>query len=491
MIKSSIFLALILFVYVSGKSELSSSTGLTDHLDERLPELMEYYDIPGVAVGLVQDGKPLWSAGFGYTDRLQAAPVTSQTYFRAESMTKSLTAWAVMRLVDKEKINLNDPVTDHLTRWKFPESEFDIGEITIGHLLSHRAGMRFSIFSGVDMGDFGLSSADILERLADKKTLLVQPPGEKFIYSNPGYVVLELLIEEVSGISYPEFVQQELFFPLGMNRSGFMQTTEIERYAVTGYLFDGQPVPLTPEPIHAHGGLYTTVDDFLKFVAENAAGNQNYAVLSRDAVHRMHTPEIATTGLYALGSDSSGLGHFTETLDGGQKLISHGGQGSGWLSYYYIIPETGDGLVIFTNSEQSWRLIADVLEMWTNWLELSSPVLSRSFSVIASGLWVIIAAIILAALVHFGRTGLLWSKGHIHFAPFKSTREILWYLKLTGATLPLLAAWWISANYLISGMFPVISIWLMRVLILLSFGLLLSVCCFQKKPIKGASPITG
>ena len=477
---NSIIAALLLTSLLPGEPELRPDACISDQMYDRLPELMAHYDIPGVGVGLVRDGQPVWSAGFGYADREQTTPITTKTIFRAESMTKSLTAWAVMILVEQGKINLSDPISDHLTRWKFPDSKFDAGQITIRHLLSHSAGIRFSVFTDIDLKDENLSPEYVLSNLAEKEDLLVQSPGEKFLYSNPGYVLLELLIEEVSGTSYPEFVQQVLLSPLGMNHSGFTQPSETERHSITGYLFDGQTVPLKPEPIHAHGGLYTTVDDFLKFAAASAAGNQHHEILSRESIQRMHTPEIETTGLYALGSDSSGLGHFTESPGGGQQLISHGGQGTGWLSYYFVLPETGEGLVIFTNSEQSWRLIADVLEMWTNGLELSSPALSRSFSVIASILWVIIAVIVLAVLALFGRIGFLWRKGQILFAPFKSTREIFWYIKLAGAFLPLIAAWWVSANYLVAGMFPVVSVWLTGALLLLTSGLLLKVCCFAK-----------
>ncbi|MBP3192087.1 serine hydrolase domain-containing protein [Natronogracilivirga saccharolytica] len=236
------------------------------HLEVLIPELLNNYNVPGIAVGLIKDGEPVWNKGFGFTDRDQSSPITSDTYFRAESMTKSLTAWSVMVLVEQGAIHLDDPVEKHLTRWEFPESEYDSSEITIRKLLNHSAGLPFSIFDNVDM-DKHESQERVLEELAEYQNMIVQQPGKSFKYSNPGYIVLELLIEEVSGESYPDFIAKKLLQPLQMHHSGFELTPEIKENAITGYQYNGNPVHLKSEPIHAHGALLTTVRDFSQFVA--------------------------------------------------------------------------------------------------------------------------------------------------------------------------------------------------------------------------------
>ncbi len=457
-------------------SEPPSVGEFITHLEDRIPHLMNRYDIPGTAVALIRDGEPTWSQDYGYTDREQSQPITPKTWFRAESMTKSLTARAVMILVEQGKVDLDDPVEQHLSRWKFPETEFDTKQITIRRVLSHCAGLGFSIFDKIELEDHSRPAESVLNKLAHQKSLIVQQPGEGFLYSNPGYVLLELLIEDVSGTSYIEFVEDNLLQPLGMQASGFTLTSEITENAVTGYLFDGQSVPLNSEIVYAHGGLITTVDDFSRFAAAGIPGGDKNEILSREAFNQMYSSTIETEGFYALGSDAAGLGHFLEINEEGHKMISHGGQGAGWLAFYYLIPATGDGIIIFTNSEQSWRMVADILEYWAGWLGNSAPALSQSISRIATGIWLLTAVIGIGALVYLGRIFFQWKTKSHDFEKTTSPRNTYFkILKVVLALGLLFLTWQISGFYMISGIFPVISGWLMISMILLSVVMLADV----------------
>lgn len=457
------FSLLILLISCSHECEISDKTisEFNDYLNDQIPGWIDYYNIPGVAVGLIQNGKPVWSKAYGYINREQTAPVTTDTYYRAESMTKSITAWAVMILAEQEKINLNHPVEDYLNRWEFPDSAFDTNGVTIRRLLSHSAGMTFSIFSDFEMDDTADPQKKILNQLAEKQAIIEKEPGKEFIYSNPGYVVLELLIEEVSGETYIDFVKENILRPLGMHQSGFTLTPEIKNNSVTGYLFDGQPVPLNPEPIYAHGGLFTTVDDFLLFVAAGIRDNPDgLKILSSQFINMMHSSELKTQGFYALGTDSIGLGHFIEDGGNSHNLVSHGGQGAGWIAWYYIIPESGDGIVMFTNSEVSWRLITHILNSWSAWLEISPPKLSSTFSKITAVLWSFIVISVLITLFYTSRILYHLRTGQRTFKVFSPgliKKQILGFIS---GFLLLILAWHMSQIYLIAGMFPVISKWL-------------------------------
>lgn len=463
-------LCVILLLSLFGVGELTDKEHheFTGHLEEQIPGLLNHYDVPGIAVGLIKDGEKVWNNGYGYTDRDQSNPITSDTYFRAESMTKSITAWAIMILAEQGAIDLDDPVVKHLSRWEFPETEYDTSEVTIRRLLSHSAGMPFSIFEDVDMDDDTKSVKQILEEFTEYQAMTVRQPGSSFIYSNPGYVVLELLVEEVSGQPYPEFVDKNLLQPLQMHDSGFTLTSEIRDNSITGYLYNGKPVHLKSEPIHAHGGLLTTVRDFSKFVAAGVPGSDiGREILGHQAIHQMHTPEIQTEGFYALGTDYAGLGHFVEVTENDISYISHGGQGSGWLSYYYLIPETGHGIVMFSNSEQSWRLFGNLLEEWSAWIGISPPAISRSLSMFAAFLWsavFIFGLLIFAVGIKLLRELISQNRRISFYAPFSFPFGLI---KSGIAILLIFFVWQLSQVYMLAGMFPVISGWLIGMLLIL------------------------
>ncbi len=453
-------LTLLLICIVVGEAVTRTSlTEITNWYDDRIPNLMERYDTPGAAVGLIRDGEPVWSEGYGYIDREQSARVDTDTYFRAESMTKSLTAWAVMILVEQDRLDLDDPVEKYLTRWEFPETEFDTRGVTIRRLLSHTAGIFSGIFSTLDCDKWFPPVEQVLIDIDDGvESWFVAEPGERFVYSNPGYIILELVIEEVTGQSYREFVRDHLLTPLGMHSSGFTPVEYIVENRVTGYLYTGETVSLDPEPVNAHGGLYTTVDEMALFISAGLPGTSgNTDILSQESLEILYTPVEKTEGFYTLATDSMALGHFTERLDQDVTVISHGGQGSGWLAFYHMIPETGDGLLIFTNSEQSWRLLGHLITDWSDWIGVQTPGIGIAFSQFAAFLWLLTALVFTA-----GSAGLgylirgLWI-GHREFDTKISVARLSGAMKLSAAVVMFVLAWWISGYYMIAGMFPVIS----------------------------------
>ncbi len=113
----------------------------TTHSDERVPALMDRYAIPGASIALIREGEIVWIGAYGYADLNAPRPVTPETRFRVQSLTKSVTAWGVLHLVEQGVISLDDPVTQHVTTWEFPETAYDWDDVTIRRLLSHSAGL--------------------------------------------------------------------------------------------------------------------------------------------------------------------------------------------------------------------------------------------------------------------------------------------------------------------------------------------------------------
>lgn len=243
-----------------------------DDLDRLLPSLMEAHHVPGVAVSLIHDGRVAWVQGYGVADKSEDIPVTENTVFQAASISKSVTAWGVMRLVEQGKVDLDAPVSTYLSRWKLPPTSFDSNEVTPRRLLSHTAGLSVGGYLGYEptqplppLETELTVGADTAE--SDGAVRIVYPPGEQVHYSGGGYAVLQLLVEEVSNQSFAEFMQQEVLDPLDMTQSTFEWTRRRQPDVATPYGVDGTVLPLYQFAAKAAGGLYTTALDLGRFVA--------------------------------------------------------------------------------------------------------------------------------------------------------------------------------------------------------------------------------
>ena len=168
-------------------SDLVAAEGnLESLLEATVPEVLARHDAVGAALALVRDGEVVWAEGFGTADTAAAGTVTAETVFNAGSISKTVTAWGVMRLVEQGMIELDEPVATYLTRWQFPESEFDSEGVTVRRLLSHTAGLSMPSIPGFEFpaplpsleanlaGDYGRS----VYAGAGSPVELVQPPGE-------------------------------------------------------------------------------------------------------------------------------------------------------------------------------------------------------------------------------------------------------------------------------------------------------------------------
>jgi len=418
---------------------------------------MDYYDIPGAGVALIREGEVTWSHVFGYADREKSEPATSDTLFRAESISKSVTAWAVMKLVEEGQIGLDEPVENHLTRWQFPNTEFSTEKVTVKKLLSHNAGLPGGIAR--ELGEERPPLEEVLEgKHGLPRAELLREPGTAFEYSNPGFVLLELLVEEVTGQDYSDYLEEEILFPLGIEDSYFDIDEDIRSTIATSYYYDGDPVPMYQDPFRGAGGLIINVENLARFWTAGMTGKGGWepgrGVLRPESVDLLYTPEVKPTGFYGLGSDGSALGHFIYILSGGEKAIFFGGEGIGSLGKAYTIPEEGKGIVILTNSKRSWPLLFQLTGDWVEWNGYSRPAMSAMFSTVETSLRVLTAALVLASLVKlvFLLYGLAARRRS--FAPLAHKKKLSRFLQTSLAVLaPLL--WWLSKELLVFNLLPV------------------------------------
>jgi CubicO group peptidase (beta-lactamase class C family) len=453
-----------------------SPAALAARLDARIPPLMARYDVPGVSIALVRRGELVWSASYGYADRGRARPMTVEAVCRAESISKSVTAWGVLKLVERGVVGLDAPVRRYLRDWSLPESPYAEDSITVRRLLSGTAGMP--------LGTIGVryppeAARPSLRDALHEQARPVREPGSAFEYSNVGFNLLELLIEEVSGRPFAEYMADEVLHPLGMRRSSFAWNEGLRSAVPTGYDLEGRPVPVYVYAEKASGGLFTTLEDVARFAAAGRRGSaEGDAVLSEEGVRLLHTPQVEDLGIFGLVADGYGMGHFVETLPDGRRAAWHGGQGTGWMTHFHLVPETGDAIVILTNSQRSWPLMAQVLDDWARWSGLGSVRWSRLTHAVGA-LWIVVAALVLASLLQGYRLAAGLRRGHRRLVPLARearTRPALQAV-LAGAVISALA-WAAAQPYLfVTSVFPGAAEWAGRALLLLAALTLLAALC--------------
>ncbi|TVQ19780.1 MAG: class A beta-lactamase-related serine hydrolase [Bacteroidetes bacterium] len=450
------------------------------YLEEKVPLVLKRYDIPGATIALIENGEIKAIHAYGYANIEQEIPMVTDHIFRAESITKMFTAWGIMNLVESGKIDLDNPAEDYLTGWSFSDTEFNDREITIRKLLSHSSGLPFGIYNTYTPGDEGMPS--LKESLSGEAgapaAKPVQEPGTSFIYSNPGFGVLELVIEEVSGDNYADFMEREILDPLGMNNSAFYRTQDLSSGMVTNYDQNKEHVQPYIEPVKGHGELHTTAEDLAIFVAawmENLQSEKpGRGIILPGSIHQLHSPEIKTAGMYKYFSDSYGLGHFVEKLPGGQQVVFHAGEGAAGVNIVCGIPEMGVGIIILTNSKTSWQFLASVLENWIDYLGVEWKGISHIFSMAKIVGWVALTLFFGASLCLFWSLTRGFLRGHRIFKPLSGPAQISRFIR-AGLAIFIMGVWWgTSVKEILFWLLPNLSFWLQISLLIFSLLLLFS-----------------
>jgi len=227
---------------------------------------------PGLAVALVQHGQVVWAGGDGVADPTTCWPVTATTRFQAASLSKPVTAWGVLRLVERGRVGLDEPILGHLRRWRPPPSLFNADGLTVRRLLSHTAGLSVHGYLGQtpDRPLPSIAASLAGETGASFPVELLEPPGRHWRYSGGGYSVAQLLVEELTGRPFADYLRAEVLEPLGLTASSFRWS----RTAETARPHDavGGPLPDFIFAEQAAAGLVTTAPDLARFLAAALAG---------------------------------------------------------------------------------------------------------------------------------------------------------------------------------------------------------------------------
>lgn len=353
----------LLFSYKSNSQErTSNSTEIKQFenlLDKHVPNLLNTHKVPGLALAIVDESGVLVKKGYGYADVAKQKPVKSTTGFNIGSVSKLFTAWAIMQLVTDDKIKLDNPVESYLSRWQIPVSEFDKSKVTIRSLLSHTAGLSVHGYPGYQPGEALPTLEESLNGniREDERVFIKLPPQTKWKYSGGGYTILQLLIEEISGKAFMEYMESELFSRMKMKQTSFDINANILKKSAKPYNEEGNEIKLERFTAQAAAGLHTNLDDMIVFAQNNLNESE---LLSEKIKSEMRIPIEITNGRYGLG-----YGYFP--VGPGKFVVGHAGSNDGWEAAFMIDPSDEQAIILLSNGSNGKKVLMEVLKRWIQW----------------------------------------------------------------------------------------------------------------------------
>lgn len=339
---SALALVLLMGLSTSGlaQSKLASDNDLATGINGVLEKTFKP-DEPGAAVIVVREGKVIFRKGYGLANVELGVPVEPDMVFRLGSVTKQFTAVAILMLAEQGKLSLDDDLTKFL-----PDYPTKGQKITIEHLLTHTSGIKnyTSLPEWLSAWRKDLTVKEIVDLFKDQPMDFA--PGEKWSYSNSGYVLLGAIIEKVSGQTYQDFIQKNIFTPLGMKHSYYDSTARIiprrvEGYSKTNEGYQNAAYLSMTQPFSA-GALISSVDDLALW----DAALYTEKLVKQESLKRAWTPRLLNNGKsahYGYGWSMSAYERHT--------IIEHGGGINGFTTYALRMPADRIFVAILTNRD--------------------------------------------------------------------------------------------------------------------------------------------
>jgi CubicO group peptidase (beta-lactamase class C family) len=328
----------------------------------RLIDRMKHHNVPGVSIAVIKDSKLHWTKGYGIKDVTTMEPVTEITLFQAASISKPVTAMAVLRKVQEGKLKLDEKVNDVMVTWKLPESQLTKQiPLTIKHLLTHSGGVTVHGFRGYASSEPIPTLVQVLdgEKPANSEAIRVNMvPGFMFRYSGGGYCILQQLLMDTEKQPFPIIMEDTVLKPLGMTHSTYLQPLpeDWQKCAASGHRPPGFRVSgkwhVYPEM--AAAGLWTSSRDLAQFAVELQLSlkNKSNKVLSQKTTQQMMTPHIG--GIM-------GLGLLIYKPGKNAVYFRHSGGNEGYRCYLIAHKDNGYGAVVMTNSDNGEPLYNEIV----------------------------------------------------------------------------------------------------------------------------------
>lgn len=355
-----------------------TADALFRELDERIEAAMKRYGVPGVAVGVLWQGRE-HLRGFGVTNVDHPLPVDAETLFRIGSTTKTFTATAMMRLVEQGKVDLAAPARKYLPDLRLAD-EAAAASVTVRQLLNHSAG-----WMGDDYGDFGRGEDAIARYVAGMQQLpQLTPPGQVFAYNNAAVVVAGRVIETLVDKPYETALQELVLEPLGLRHSGFFTDQLVgENIAASHDVQKDRAVVMIgawafPRSIASTGGLISSAREqlaYARFHLGDGTAADGKRVLTPQSLMAMHS-NPGPGGTITMEIEGVCVGFWQRRTAEGVPVLQHGGSWGGQNSDFFFVPDRQFAMTVLTNSTSGPKLMAELGRSgWalTKFCELSNP----------------------------------------------------------------------------------------------------------------------
>jgi D-alanyl-D-alanine carboxypeptidase len=340
---------IILFISAAFFSNLLFCQATTDRLDSLFKTI--YTDqYPGAAIAIESDAKIIFKKGYGLANLQTKDKIETTTNLNIGSLTKQFTAYCILQLAGRGKLSLDDKLVKY-----FPGFNLKTGNvISVRQLLTHSSGI---------IDHYAFTDTNIIKHATDKDVLTAVEnvdstyfiPGSKYRYSNTAYCLLALIIEKLSGISYNDFVKKNIFEPLGMNHSAVLKIGSLKFHAALGYTVSPNAIDNKKQfevldadqsiffSTEGDGGIYTSIDDYLKWCNAWQNGNKLNKALMQQAqsAHFLIDP---------VNKLSYGYGWFVSEKNK-TKLVYHTGSNGGFRAISFFIPSSKYHIIIFSNRD--------------------------------------------------------------------------------------------------------------------------------------------
>ena len=329
---------------------------------ERATAVIQSNEPANVALIMLEEGEV---AHEYYSESLET--IEADTVFLTASFSKWIAATAVMKLVEEEKLNLDTPVNELLSLWQIPNSAYDLDKVTVRRLLSHTSGLT----DGLGFGEY-LAEEEVPalpEQLANPRASnnreasisLGVEPGSEWRYSGGGYLILELLVEEVTGLSFADYVNQAILEPLEMQRSGYEFIGDVSNNAGS-YQRKGIAGELYRYGSNAATGFVSSAADLTNFVRAQSSDQNIPGWLSPETIKAMRQPHGSTLGL-----DIWGLGTilYAPTASGDFVFGHDGANDPAINTAVRVNPDNGDGIIVLATGHPS--IATNIGSAWVFW----------------------------------------------------------------------------------------------------------------------------
>ena len=337
---------------------LSSKPALAEapfsQVQQRIEHLRREHNVPGASIAVIDDGQIAWARGFGFADLSSGRPVTADTLFQAQSITKTLTSLATVKLLASRDIALDEPVNRYLKGWKIPENAYTKKvPVSFRMLLNHTGGLSNPYPDGCCGPMETLPTLQqVLRGLppATNKPLIVERiPGTGFNYCNGCYTVLQPALESISQKPFPGLMQELVLTPAGMNKSTFDNTFFLNDTSTIAipYDVDGKPHGRAPmrHPILSTGLMWSTASDLARFnLAFTKALNSGHSLIDQPLAKQLSIP--SSTANRSMGFE---LGNRDADAKARGAYLFHSGTGNGAVSLSIISMDGNHGAVFLIN----------------------------------------------------------------------------------------------------------------------------------------------